>query len=105
MGKVVFIGDDHGKDGSIKSNYQRFKSINGKIGNNYVVLLEINYDGKPEESGSIDGILDDVTTHKKGGSLDKDFLRKKSNLENVSVSIPTVEKPHQIDITSNTRTF
>lgn len=76
MGKVVFIGDDHGKDGSIKSNYQRFKSINGKIGNKYVLLLEIDYDGTPEESGSIVQTINDMTKDKNGGSFDKEFLTK-----------------------------
>jgi hypothetical protein len=79
MGKVVFIGDDHGRDGSIKSNYKRFKSINGKIGNKYVLLLEIDYDGTPEEKSSIANTINLITRDKTGGSFDKEFLMKMAN--------------------------
>ena len=52
MCRIIFIGDVHNKGTSIIENYARFKKKNGEIGTRFALLLEVGYDGNPEENSN-----------------------------------------------------
>ena len=80
MCRIIFIGDVHNEGTSIVNNYGRFKKKNGEIGKRFTLLLEVNYDGTPEEDSNT---AVTIVTESKPQNGDKAFLIELANKASV----------------------
>lgn len=72
MCKIVFLGDNHAKDNSIALNYGRYKHNYEDLPRPFILLLEVDYDGRPEEGNA--GSARTIVTDLKRGGKDAAFL-------------------------------